>query len=110
MLYYKKKGFSLVELLVVISIIALLTTILLSVLSRAKEAARTVGCDAHLRQIGVSLNTYTAIWEGALAGPCTSGTRLSKSTYGDSIDTPNEYEDIITAQVRRLKIWTGFHQ
>jgi prepilin-type N-terminal cleavage/methylation domain-containing protein/prepilin-type processing-associated H-X9-DG protein len=51
-------GFSLVELLVVISIIALLAALLLPLLGRAKESGRATVCLSNLHQIGVSLQLY----------------------------------------------------
>jgi prepilin-type processing-associated H-X9-DG protein len=50
----------LVELLVVITIIAILAALLLPVLSRAKAQAQSTACKNHLRQIGLALGMYVA--------------------------------------------------
>ena len=57
-------GFTLVELLVVISIIALLVALLLPALARAKQLATSIQCSANLRSMGQITAEYAQTYRG----------------------------------------------
>jgi prepilin-type N-terminal cleavage/methylation domain-containing protein len=61
-----RKGFTLVELLVVIGIIALLISILLPSLNQARENAKATQCLSNLRQLGLAFMMYANAHGGKL--------------------------------------------
>ncbi len=56
----KRKGFTLVEMLVVITIIAILIALLLPAMSRARESARNATCKNNLSQMGKALEIFSS--------------------------------------------------
>ncbi len=86
-----RTGFTLVELLVVVAIIALLISILLPSIESAREQARTVVCSTRLKDINNALQIYANLYEDWLPGsPGTSGVPLQLlSGFADAAtDTP----------------------
>src|SRR5271170_7301218 len=53
-----RRGFTLIELMVVVAIIALLVAVLLPSLGKARERSKIVYCLSNLRQMGIMYRTY----------------------------------------------------
>ena len=80
----KNRGFTLVELLVVIGIIAVLVSLLLPTLGRAREAAGRTKCLANLRSIGQLCTMYAGRYNDQIpigfSGPA-SGSKIFQNNY-----------------------------
>lgn len=95
---FQHTGFTLVELLVVIGIIALLIGILLPVLGRAREAANRVECASNMRSSIQAVLLYANEFNGWLPGPHTSG-----QIWGPSVlDITSGVETGPTAPVQNM--------
>lgn len=91
----KKNHFSLIELLVVIAIVAILASILLPALNKARESAKKIQCTANVKQIGTALQQYIQDYNSRMPAPEMGGyywTSVMAKTYklypsGNNLDS-----------------------
>jgi len=60
----RERGFTIIELVVVIAMIGILASMLFPVFARSREQARAVQCANNLSQIGLALQMYAEDWGG----------------------------------------------
>lgn len=84
----RREGFTLVELLVVMAIIALLAALIVPCVATAASAGRRAACLNNLRQIGIAIQSYSAESEGRIPYGPTAPPFTSPSSFYPSTGAP----------------------
>jgi len=101
------RGFTLVELLVVISILALLLAILMPALGRAKKQADAVACQANLHQWGLIFSMYAGDHDGLFPDGFSIRTGLGYYLWMDRMASYYQDEKIFTCSTATRLINKG---
>ena len=100
-----REGFSLIELLVVISIIALLVALLIPALDRARELAHVVQCASNQRQLHMALVTWATDSDEALPPGTGYGVGHSIIAHRGLRRSGDFFDVLVPAYLEPREVW-----
>lgn len=92
-----RRGFTLIELAVVIAIIGLLVAILLPALAQARSSARIVLCAANLQQAGIAVHAYADDYQGYMVPSAEMVSSLSVTIHNSAFS----FDDLLDPYMSR---------
>lgn len=84
----KRKGFTLIELMIVIAIIAILAAVLVPNFMRAREASRYTACKSNLKTFSTCMEMYSNDYDGMYPGGTGGGTIQNAGDPSNNTNTP----------------------
>ncbi len=102
----RRRGFTLVELLVVIAVIGLLVALTLPAVQAARESARRAQCVNNLKQIGIACTSYHDTFRSLPPGYCASGLYVD----GAADTTPGwGWQAFLLPQMEQRAVYDGIN-
>jgi len=111
----RKKGFTLIELMIVIAIIAILAAVLVPNFMRAREASRLTACKSNLKNISTAVETYSNDFDGLYPGgvgglnktaiPSVAGGVLQNDYIQKRTVCPTQKGEYFFTQSQSIRYW-----
>src|SRR3712207_884563 len=105
----RRKGFTLVELLVVVALIVILAGILYPVFAATRRAAYNANCFSNLKQIGLAVQMYAQDYDETFPAAADQIDRLPQIRRAQPSDYPDRVTpylwDVVKPYVKNQGIW-----